>query len=118
MSIISTLGEKAQSHPLAPGCDLYCAVQPQAHHRGSPDGGVPQQLPTCGSDVEMVFPSVCAWMEQTDHCLTRGILATDMRSLIEITRTAGQCPVGYGILAATGDRHDMFHLQGQVEHRF
>ena len=66
----------------------------------------------------MVFPPVFAWMEETDHCLTRGVRATDMRGLIEIASTAGQRPVGRSVLTTTGDRYDMFHLHGQVEHRF
>jgi hypothetical protein len=66
----------------------------------------------------MVLPPVCTWMKKTDHCLMHGIMTTDMRGLIEIAGTAGQRPVCSGILAAPGEGHDMFHLQGQVEHGF
>ena len=66
----------------------------------------------------MVFPLVFAWMEKTDHCITHRINAADMRGLIEIAGATGQRPVCRGVLATTGDRHDMFHFQGKVEHGF
>ena len=66
----------------------------------------------------MIFPLVFTWMKKTDHCITHGIMATDVRALIEIAGTAGQRPVCRSVLATTGNRHDMFYLQGQVEHGF
>jgi hypothetical protein len=57
-------------------------------------------------------------MKKTDHCIMHGIMATNVRGLIEIAGTAGQCPVCSGVLAPPGDRHDMFHLQRKVEHGF
>ena len=66
----------------------------------------------------MVFPLVFAWMEKTDHYISFGISAAHVRGFIEIAGAACQRPVHGGILTATGDRYDMFHLQGQVEHGF
>jgi hypothetical protein len=112
------LWEKAEAHPLLPCCDLCRAVYPQTCYRGPADWGTAYNLPALGSDLEMVLPPVFAWMEKTDYCITLGISAAHVHRLIEIAGAACQRSVHGGILTATGDRHDMFHLQGQVEHGF
>src|SRR5262245_19850371 len=66
----------------------------------------------------MVVPPICAWMEQTGYHMTLRIIPADVRRLIEIPGAAGQRPVCRRVLATTGDRDDMFHLQGQIEHGF
>ena len=66
----------------------------------------------------MVLPPVFPWVEQTDHRATLGITAADVCGFIEIAGAAGQRPVRGGLVAATGDRHDVFDLQWKVEYRF
>jgi hypothetical protein len=112
------LREKAQAHPLLPCCNLGRAVDPQTRYRGPADWGTAHNLSALGSHLEMLLPLVLAWMEQADHRLTCGITAANVRGLIEIAGAAGQCLVRGGILTATSDRYDMFHLQGKVEHGF
>jgi len=66
----------------------------------------------------MVLPLVCAWMKKADYRITLGLTAANVRGLVEIAGAAGQGPVRGSILAATSARHDMFNLQGKVEHGF
>src|ERR1700704_5660358 len=112
------LGKKAQAHPLLPGRDLGRAVHSQARYRCPANRGEPHNGAAVESDLEMVLPPVCTWVEQTHHCFTLGITAADMNSLIEIAGAAGQRPVRRDVLATTGNRHNMLHFQGKVEHGF
>src|SRR5437762_2130331 len=90
----------------------------QACYRCPANRGESHNGAALGSDLEMVLPPVCTWVEQTHHCCTRGITVTDVHGLIEVAGAAGQRPVRRGVLATTADRHDMLHLQGKVEHGF
>ena len=46
------------------------------------------------------------------------ITTAKVRSLIEIASAACQRPIRCGVIAATGERYDVFDLQREVEHGF
>jgi hypothetical protein len=47
-----------------------------------------------------------------------GITTSEVCGLIEIACAAGQCPIRCSLVAATGERHDVFDLQREAEHGF
>ena len=112
------LWKKAEAYPLLPCCDLCRTVDPQTRYRGPANWGAAHNLSTLGSNLEMVFPVVFAWMEKADHSIAVGITAANVRGFIEIAGAAGQGPVRHSILTATSDRYDVFYLKGKVEHGF
>src|SRR5262245_24213782 len=98
------------SHTACACCDMGRAVDPQTRYRGPADGGAAHKLSALGSHLEMLLPLVLAWMEKVNYLITFGITAAHVCGLIKIAGAAGQCPVRGGLLTATRDRYDMFHL--------
>ncbi len=111
------LRKKVEPHPLLPRCDLCCTIHPQAHHCCPSKRRSTHNFSALGH-VKMISPPVLPWMKQTDHCPSLGVPTIDVCGFIEIAGTTGQGPVFGAIIAATGDRHDVFNLHWKIEHGF
>jgi hypothetical protein len=75
------------------------AIDLQTGDRGPANCGEALNLAAFGGRLEMLFPAISPWVEQTDNSPAVWIDAAKMCRLPEITGATGQGPIGLGVEA-------------------
>lgn len=110
--------EDAQAKPLPTRPLLGIAVHMKASQCGATDRCKPNDCARRDVGVEVQFPPVAPRMKKSRHPSSFWIGIIQADAFMNIAGTTGKGQIRFGICTISRQRHDMLHLERQVEHKF